>query len=162
MLSCKYQWNKKCKKARRYVQNIWIYADLNQHLIVLKSDRVSINKILVTEFVTAKISESKFNVKYVNTVKPRTSNVWNKTLEDKSIAKDHRMRKKWTEYKIFELKYGNTKLSNVLKYNQLKYLQFLFLFISTKLALNYINQAWCNYKTRSRWRHKRLGAGYPS
>ena len=27
---------------------------------------------------------------------------------------------KWTEYKIFKLKYGNAKLSNVLKYNQVK------------------------------------------
>ena len=43
-----------------------------------------------------------------------------KTLENKLIAKDHQIPNKWTEYKILELKGGNIKLSNVLKYNQVK------------------------------------------
>ena len=38
----------------------------------------------------------------------------------KSIAKDHQIPNKWTEYKILELKYGNTKLSGNTKYNQVK------------------------------------------
>ena len=33
--------------------------------------------------------------------------VWNKTFESKSITKDHRVQNKWTEYKIFEMKYAN-------------------------------------------------------
>ena len=40
---------------------------VNQHLIVLNLYSVSINKILVTEFITVKSSiKSKFDVKYVN------------------------------------------------------------------------------------------------
>ena len=39
------------------------------------------------------------------------------TFENKSITRDHRIQNKWTEYKIFELKSGNRKLSNVWKYN---------------------------------------------
>ena len=44
---------------------------LKQHLIVLKLDSVSINKILVTKYVTVKVSyiESKSDAKFVNTVK---------------------------------------------------------------------------------------------
>ena len=41
-------------------------------------------------------------------------------FENKSITKDYRMQNKWTEYKIFELKYGKRKLSNVWKYNQVR------------------------------------------
>ena len=37
-----------------------------------------------------------------------------------SIAKDHWISNKWTEYKIFEFKYGNTKLLGKTKYNQVK------------------------------------------
>ena len=36
----------------------------------------------------------------------------------KQTAKDHWIPNKLTEYKIFKLKCGNIKLSNVLKYNQ--------------------------------------------
>ena len=37
------------------------------------------------------------------------------------LQNDHRMQNKWTEEKeIFELKYGNRKLSNVWKYNQVR------------------------------------------
>ena len=43
-----------------------------------------------------------------------TSYVFSKVIErlgkkhlNKSIAKDHRVQNKWTEYKIFELKYAN-------------------------------------------------------
>ena len=66
---------------------------INQHFIGLKLDSVSINKSIAPEFVTVKVS-----------------NVWNKTLENKSITKDNQIPNKWTNYKIFELKYGNTKL----------------------------------------------------
>ena len=47
---------------------------LNQHLIFLKLDSVSINKIeFVTEFVTVKVfTESKFDVNYVSIVKSKT------------------------------------------------------------------------------------------
>ena len=38
----------------------------------------------------------------------------------KSIAKDHQIPNKQTEYKILELKYGNTKLLGNTKYNQVK------------------------------------------
>ena len=34
-------------------------------------------------------------------------------FENKLIAKDHQIPKKWTDYKIFELKYGNTKHNQV-------------------------------------------------
>ena len=37
-----------------------------------------------------------------------------------SISKDHQMPNKWTEYKIFKLKYGNIKLLGNTKYNQVK------------------------------------------
>ena len=50
----------------------------------------------------------------------KQSNVWNKTFENKSIAKDHQIPNKWTDYKIFELKYGNTKLLGNTKHNQVK------------------------------------------
>ena len=38
----------------------------------------------------------------------------------KLIAKDHQIPNKWTEYKILELKYENTKLLGNTKYNQIK------------------------------------------
>ena len=38
----------------------------------------------------------------------------------KSIAKEHRIPNKWTEYKIFKLKYGKTKLLGNTKYDQVK------------------------------------------
>ena len=70
MLQCQYQWNVKHKKLRRDIQNTYIYANIehryicryrvNQHLIVMNLYSISINKILVTEFIT---------VKYVNTMK---------------------------------------------------------------------------------------------
>ena len=41
-------------------------------------------------------------------------------FENKLIAKDHQMPNKWTDYKIFELKYGNTKLLRNTKHNQVK------------------------------------------
>ena len=43
-----------------------------------------------------------------------------KHSKKKLIAKDHRIPDKWTEYEVFKLKCGNIKLSNVLKYNQVK------------------------------------------
>ena len=44
----------------------------DQHLIVLNLYRVSINKILVTEFIIVKVSEPEFNVKYISTMKSTT------------------------------------------------------------------------------------------
>ena len=41
-------------------------------------------------------------------------------IQNKLIAKDHWIPSKWTEYKIFELKYGNTKLWGNTKYIQVK------------------------------------------
>ena len=40
--------------------------------------------------------------------------------KNKSITKDHQIPNKWTDYKIFELKFGNTKLLGNTKYNQVK------------------------------------------
>ena len=54
------------------------------------------------------------------------SNVWNKTFENKSIAKDYQIPNKWTNYKISELKYGNTKLLGNTKHNQVKLLFVVF------------------------------------
>ena len=45
----------------------------DQHLIVLNLYRVSINKILVTEFIIVKVSEPEFNVKYISTMKSTTN-----------------------------------------------------------------------------------------
>ena len=42
------------------------------------------------------------------------------TFENKSIAKDYQISNKWTDYKIFELKYGNTKPLSNTKRNQVK------------------------------------------
>ena len=68
-------------------------------------------------------------------------NVWNKTFETKSIIKDHQIQNKWTEYKIFELKYGNRKLSNVWEYNQVNFVLVVFpSFICNKLVLTHIKQ----------------------
>ena len=39
-----------------------------------------------------------------------------KTFENKSITKNYLIQKKGIKYKIFELKYGNTKVLNVWKY----------------------------------------------
>ena len=38
-----------------------------------------------------------------------------KTFKNKLITKKHGIQKKLIKYKIFELKYGNTKLTNVWK-----------------------------------------------
>ena len=43
-----------------------------------------------------------------------------KTLKNKSVTKNHWMQNKLLEYKIFELKYGNTKLSNVWKHKKVR------------------------------------------
>ena len=50
-------------------------------------------------------------------------------IRNKSIAKDHQIPNKWTDYKIFELKYGNTKLLGNTKHNQVKLV--LAVFVST-------------------------------
>ena len=52
----------------------------------------------------------------------------------KSIAKDHQIPNKSTEYKILKLKYGNTKLLGNIKYNQLK-------LVFTVFAFAFLNQA---------------------
>ena len=70
----------------------------NQHSIVLSLESVSINKVLLPEFISESFTESKFDVNYVNTLKltnlvgmcfQKQSNIWNKTFENKSIAKDY-------------------------------------------------------------------------
>ena len=132
MLPLNYQWNLKRKKARRDIQRISIYTKqkhtwykcmyrVKQHLIVLKFiDNVSINKVLVTKFVTVKVSQNlnliwnmstQWNQQLIGTC------FQNKTFVNKLIARDHRIPHKWTEYKIFKLKCRNIKLPNVLKYN---------------------------------------------
>ena len=50
------------------------------------------------------------------------------SVQNKLITKDHRMQNEWTEYKIFELKYGNRKLSNIWKYNQVRLILAFFYF----------------------------------
>ena len=63
------------------------------------------------------------------------------TFENKSITKEHRIQNKWTDYKIFELKFGNNKLLNVWKYNQVRLVLADFAsVIYIKLLLNYIKQ----------------------
>ena len=61
----------------------------------------------------------------------KKSNVWNKTFENKSISKDHQISNKRTDYKIFKLKYGNTKLLGNTKHNQVKFV--LAVFVSAYL-----------------------------
>ena len=51
----------------------------------------------------------------VGTCFQKYSNVWGNTFENKSIAKDHQIPKK-----IFELKYGKTKLLGDAKYDEIK------------------------------------------
>ena len=42
------------------------------------------------------------------------------TFENKLIANNHQIPNTWTDYKIFEFKYGNTKLLGNTKHNQVK------------------------------------------
>ena len=66
-------------------------------------------------------------------------------IPTKLIAKDHQIPNKWTDYKIFELKYGTTKLLGNTKHNQVKLvLAVFFLLICANIALNYIKQTWYN------------------
>ena len=58
-----------------------------------------------------------------------------KHSKKKSIAKDHQIPNKWTEYKIFELKYGKTKLLGNTKYGQVK----LVLAVFASAFLNQVN-----------------------
>ena len=159
MLPCKYQWNVKRKKARRDILNISVYTNLKHtwymckyrvkpYLIVLKLDCVSINKIQVMKLVAVRVSynlnlmqslSTQWNQQLSRYVFSKKSNVWNKTFENKLIAKDHRIPSKWSEYKIFKLKWGNIKLPNVLKYNQIKLV--LDVFASSQSTLNHIKQA---------------------
>ena len=120
---------------------------INQHLMVLKLDRVSINKSLASESVTLKVSQ------YLNMMQ-NMSNGWGKTFGNKSIAKDHQIPNKWTDYKIFELKYGNTKLLGNTKHNQVKLVLAVFVSaICTNIALNYIKQ--------TRYKYEKLGKYSP-
>ena len=78
------------------------------YVYLINLDDVLINKILVTEFITAKVSDSKFDTNTVNSQIQSTQwneqlgryvffevvNVWNKTFENKSIVEDHRISKK--------------------------------------------------------------------
>ena len=56
--------------------------------------------------------------------------------------KDYQIQSKLKDYKIFELKCGNTKLLGNTKHNKVKLvLAVFFLLICTNIALNYIKQA---------------------
>ena len=56
----------KHKKTRRNIENIWIHTNLNhifrysanQHLIVINLYSDSINKSLVTDFMTVRVSQN--------------------------------------------------------------------------------------------------------
>ena len=64
-----------------------------------------------------------------------------KHSKKKAICKDHQIPNKLTDYKIFEFKYGNTKLLGNTKHNQVKLvLSGFFLLICANIALNYIKQ----------------------
>ena len=140
LLLCKYQWNVKREKARRGILNISAYTNvkhirymfkyrIKQHLIVLMLDSVSTNKILVTKFVTVKVS---YNLTLMQSLSTQWNqqlirSVFSKLIEclDQNIRKQidckrplNRIPNKWTECKIFKLKCGNIKLSKILKYNQ--------------------------------------------
>ena len=66
-------------------------------------------------------------------------------LEQNIRNKDHQITNKWTDYKIFELKYENTKLLGNTKHNQVKLaLAVFFLLICAGIALNYIKPTWYN------------------
>ena len=102
---------------------------VKQDLIVLKLDIVSISKILVAKFVTVKESKSlnlmqsfstQWNQQLIRNVFSRVIERLEQNIRKKMIEKDHRIPGKWTEYKVFKLKCGNIKLSNFLKYNQVK------------------------------------------
>ena len=101
----------------------------------------TLSKILVMEFMIVKISW------YWNS-KQKVSTQWNKQLSRNVFFKviecleksnprmntkhsNTKIKNKWIEYKIFELNYGNTKVSNVWKY---KIIRFVFaIFASTCL-----------------------------
>ena len=58
---------------------------------------------------------------------------------------DYQIQSKWRDYKIFELKYGNTKLFGSTKHNQVKLV--LAVFLSADLyqySISYIKQAQFN------------------
>ena len=91
VLSCKYHWNVKRKKARRDILNISVYTNLkhswymckyrvNRYLIVLKLDHVSINKILVMKFVTVRVS---YNLNLTQSL----STQWNQQLSGYVLSK---------------------------------------------------------------------------
>ena len=102
---------------------------INQRLVALKLDSVSINQSIAPEFVTVKVSQD-LNLMH------NMSTQWNRQLSryvlkviecsDRNIRKqidnkkDCQIQSKWTDYKIFELKYGNTNLSGNTKHNQVK------------------------------------------
>ena len=102
-------------------------------LVVKMGNSMSINKSLVTEFVTVKVSQnlSKFDVIYCIS-KQRNQHLsrymFSKLIEcfeksiriPKSIVKDHQIPNKWIDCKILEVKYGNTKQLGNTEYNQEK------------------------------------------
>ena len=120
---------------------------INQHLIALKLGSVSITKSIAPQLVTVKVPQdlnlmqnmsiqwNRQPSRYVSKVIEYLENI-RKQIDNK---KDYQIQSKCTDYKIFELKYGNTK------HNQVKLvLQFFFLLICTNIGLNYINQAQYN------------------
>ena len=89
---------------------------------------VSINKSIASEFVTVKVSQDlklllNMSIQWNRQLNRYVSKViecLKQNIRKKSIAKDHQIPNKWTDYKIFKLKYGNTKLLGNTKHNQVK------------------------------------------
>ena len=101
-------------------------------LVDKMGSRVSINKSLVTEFVTVKISQNLSGFDVITVYQHRNQQlsryIFSKLIEcfeksiriPKSIVKDHQIPNKWIDCKILEVKYGNTKLLGNTEYNQEK------------------------------------------
>ena len=65
--------------------------------------------------------------RYVSKVIERSEQNIRKQMD----SKDHQIPNKWTDYKLFKLKYGNTKLLGKTKHNQVKFV--LAVFVSAYL-----------------------------
>ena len=92
---------------------------VNQHLIVANLYSVSISKILVTEFITVKASQNlnlmlnmstQWNEQLSRYVISKVIECLEQNIQNKSIAKDHRVQNKLTGCKIFVLKYVNRNI----------------------------------------------------
>ena len=100
---------------------------VKQYLTVLKLDCVSINKSLVMKFVTVRVSynlnltqglSTKWNQQLTGYVFSKVIECLEQNIRKQIDCRNHRISNKWTEHKTLKLKWGNIKLSNVLKDNQ--------------------------------------------